>query len=275
MQKLMLVLSLAALAACGDGGRGNSSVAVPEIIHNPGLPPAPPKPKAVPFDASATSLGENFTGHNCREVAAALRGKNVLKDQYESTKEFKARIEKLKESSLYDDVKLGSQIVFVYQKGGYSTYDADRGVLNFDASYIGYNVSLGESHPMLTAFKESKNERNYVGKNAFGATADVNYQEEEVCVVTMANLPFEGLKKSHFKIQASPERARGLSGNIATAYVGVLMPPFIKEYREYQRPEISRPYEINTTGEDIRFRLHQVLVFNRTTGEILAKRAFK
>lgn len=272
MKKLMWVFSLAVLAACGDGG---SRVAVPEIVHNPGLPPAPPKPKAVPFDASATSLGENFTGHNCREVATALRGKSVLKDQYESTKGFKARIEKLKESSLYDDVKLGSQIAFVEQNGGFGTYDADKGVVNFDASYIGYNLSFGESHPMLTAFKRSKNERNYVGANAFGAKADVNYREEEVCVVTMENLPFEGLKKNLFKIQASPDRARELSENIAAAYVGVLTPPFIKEYREYQRPEISRPYEVHTTGEDVRFRLQQVLVFERTTGEILARRAFK
>lgn len=275
MKILIWMLPLAVLAACGDGGGNAGGVVVPEVIHNPGLPPAPSKPKAVPFVDSVKSLGENFTGHDCREVANALRGKNVLKDQYESTKEFNARIAKLKESPLYDDVKLGSQIAFVDLKSGFGIYDADKGVVNFDASHIGYNLTYGESHPKLTAFKKSKNERNYVGKNAFGATADVRYQEDEVCVVTMANLPFEGLEKSRFKIKASPDRARELSENIATAYVGILMPPFIREYREYQKPEMSNPYEVITTGEDVRFRLQQLLVFERTTGEILDRRVFK
>lgn len=94
-------------------------------------------------------------------------------------------------------------------------------------------------------------------------------------MVTMANIPFEGLNKRRFKIKATPDQARALEGNIGTAYVGVLMHPFVKEYQEHQKPEISRPYEVVTSGEDVRFRLRQMLVFNRITGEILDRRAFK
>lgn len=275
MKNLVWVLPLVAVVACGDGGKSGGSVAVPQVIHNPGLPPSPPKPKAAPFDPAAKTLGESFSGNDCREIAAALKGKNVQKDQYETTKDFNSRISKLKEQQLYDDVKLGSQVSFVVGSGGYSEYNADRGVLDFRASFTSYNLSFGESHPMLYAFKKNKNERSYTGKNAFGASADVSYQEVEVCVVTMANLPFEGLEKLRFKIKAAPDRARQLSGNIATAYVGVLIPPFVKEYREHQRPELSSPSEVVTTGDDVRLRLQQVLIFDRSTGEILDKRIFK
>lgn len=158
MKKALAMAVLLALAGCGKGG-GTGNVEVPEVIHYPGLPPSPPKPKAIPFDDSVKSLGENFMGHDCREVANALRGKNVRKDQYESTKEFDARIEKLKEQAFYDDLKLGSQLIFVDRDSGIGIYDADKQVINYDAPYIGYNLTYGESHPKLTAFKKSKNER--------------------------------------------------------------------------------------------------------------------
>jgi len=278
MKKLVLIVPFAVLAACGDGAEGLSGVSEAKVVQANGqLPaqPVPPKPRAVPFDVSAKSVGEDFTGHSCLEIAASLRKNYVFKDQYESTKEFNARISKLKDSPIYDDVSLGSQIVFVANEIGYEKYDADKGVLNFDAPYTSYNLTIGESHPMLKAYKKNKNERDYVGQNAYGAKANVKYQEEEVCVVTMANLPFEGLDKRSFKIKVAPDSARNLAGNIKTAYVGILIPPFISEYRSYQKAEMSRPYEVISKGDDIRFRLQQMIIFDRVTGEILGRKAFK
>lgn len=265
----------ALLVACDGGGAGGKREVAPVISEKPSPPPPPPAPKAGPFDSSKNNVGENFTGHDCRKVASAIREKNTQKDQYETTKEYNSRIAKIKESVLYDDVNFGSQLAFVDNSKVFAKYDADKGVLNFDAPFIGYNINNVESHPMLTAFKQVRNERGYLGKNAFGATADVKYFEEDVCLVTMANLPFEGLEKRKFSLKIAPEKAKKISENIGSAYVGVLMPPYIKGYQEYQKPEISKPREVITKGDDIRFRLQQLIVFDRETGEVLGKKVFK
>lgn len=275
MKKMALLLMPIFLAACNDGAGSGKKEVVPAVAQQQPPPPPPPKPRDIPFDIGKKNIGENFAGHDCMKVASAIRGKNVFKDQYETTKEFNSRIAKIKESVLYDDVNFGSQLAFVDKSNIYARYDADRGVLNFDAPYIGYNLNYGESHPKLTAFERTKNERGYLGKNAFGATADVKYVEEEICIVTMANLPFEGLDKRKFAIKMSPEQAKKISGNLGSAYVGVLMPPYIKDYREHKKPGISSPIEIVTAGEDVRFRLQQLIIFDRATGDVLDKKIFK
>lgn len=265
-----------ALVGC-DGGQGAPiRSGAPAATAAEASRPEPPRNPARPLDMAAKNLGVGYSGADCNALVAALRSKSLKKDQYETTKEYNARLEKIKAGLLLDEVKIGDALAFVDAGKGFSSYDADRGVLRHESRYTSYNLYLGQGHPMLVASRDSLNERSYEASNAYGAKVQVSSKREEVCVVTFANLPFEGLDRSRkFQLKMAGERARQIEGAIRVAYVGTLMPPYLEQYKDYKRPEISSPQEQFTEGYDLRFRLRQIWLIDGTSGDVLEKRTIK
>lgn len=274
MKGTIALLVLALVAGCSK--EESSSVArepMPEVLSAPPeFTPTPPPPQ-MPFDVTASTLDGHFKGNDCKRISDAVSSLDVERSQYESSKDYKSRIDSIKENKYLDELKLNSVIAFVDDKSGSFTYDADKGLLNYWAGPPGYNITASNSSPMLTMSKDTLNQEKYLASNAYGASTEVDYKKEHVCVVTFKNLKFEGLDKPRvLAIKMPADAARRLEGLLKTVYIGNLMPPYAGQYEEFRDATYTDPHKLYITGRNLPLRLQQVWIINQATGEVIHKR---
>ena len=80
----------------------------------------------VPIDYSKGELGKNFQGHDLNKLGLALLEKAAPKKEFEKTVDYDARIAKLKDAPLVDQMKIDSSFILVPENFEIEkTYNAD------------------------------------------------------------------------------------------------------------------------------------------------------
>ena len=84
-----------------------------------------------PFDPSVEKLPPDYRGHDSKELIAALmrRASQSVKDEFETTEQFRQRVKALEASPLFGGLTIGSLLAFVID-GVETHYDADREVMS-------------------------------------------------------------------------------------------------------------------------------------------------
>lgn len=268
-------LILVALAACKEEFPKATVTDLPEVHHSP-APPTPPPIKAVAFDSKISTPPIDFSWHICSQIVSSLENKPLIKDKYESTKEYTARMLEFGKKPYLDELKLGDQLAFSVTDKNHVTYDADKGILTVSPLFTEYNDNFGSGAAMLPSQVLSSSDSTYLGSNSFGVQKNVNLSKKNVCAVTMVNVPyFEIDKKLAFRKKVSSTEARSLDKNVRTIYIGTLASPYISWYQSHDKPEISHPYEKIVEGKTLLLKVQQVWLLNKETGAILAKNTVK
>lgn len=256
------------------------------------LPPSSPPPNAIKeadsksqfasaaIDLSAPSLPIGYVGNDLKTIYSAIRQiqKNNQKGEYETTDQFRERIQNENAKPLAGALSLNDSFTFVTTPR--STYDADTKVLALMVSTTdaldGDNIDSSKSRiagPYLY-----KRESTYSGSNAYGAQMTVRKMEsEEIGIVFLNKKKLPTVKTpSSTTIQLNvenipPEIARNIRNNIRIAFIYKTEKPYLSEGLFTNKPTRGDPTDWNIREQNVLANIEQIWAFNIFDGRIFLK----
>lgn len=222
---------------------------------------APRKPlyDSKPFNISQARLPASYNGHNPIDVSNKVRKLLLGKNEFETTDQYEARIDKAKESlGLYGFLSLNDVDAGEYEK---VSYDAD--TQEWTAKIAGVYIESVVSITIMSGEKGS-----YIGQNAFGAKTRVSKREATRCMVKFIE-DIDGLSNIILKFPMAMDEAKRIKGSVKILYIGSP----IKSTRDtsYWEPDINYPYSTKAEILFLDMRLKEIWLYNYKTGEILLK----
>lgn len=220
----------------------------------------------------------NFRGEDCDAIAAALKGRAIRKDEFESTADYEKRAEAMFTSVSVSGRPLAESRYFVNSDQISAVYNADKGLMKVYGS-LRHSTKVSDTirYASTVIVKTRSAQKNqYEGQNLYGASTTVDKYRDEVCGVAFLNVSpvtdHEWMGQIEFPLPA--DIARRSKGNIVIAYLARLAPPFLIDYRQYIAPTMSAPSEILVTGDALTAVLERFIVLNKTSGEVLYDRVY-
>jgi len=220
-----------------------------------------------------------------REVISVLSKvtKPTIKSQFETTAEYKARIDRALSQPVLGKITSKDLIGFTLSdKDVTSTYDADKGTLSVA---ISLESVLGDVLPnehwrkSLLIDRDTKFLGYSMGRNAFNVRVRIsNYTAEKYYLAIDDMRPFT--RKTYYAsgpinipIPLDSNFARQLSGNLRVLAVGELQSPWTDCVHGGNEDDVSihNPVEIANTYCFLHFKLQQLWVYHLTSGRILTK----
>lgn len=233
-----------------------------------------------PFDASLETLPVGYRGHDCAAIATVLKKQKTVKDEMETTDEYKARMESMSSIKLGPNLTVGDTVALRAE------IDPERGVKYMADARMLYIMSQpqpsmmyvnekGPSSNWVSLVRTEGQERRYQASNAYGATVTVTSRNFKTCAVAFTNwgqTPHESIDVS--LTDAGADIARKAKAGVNFFYIGKLQRPFIRNVNEGTVATISSPYEANWTGDALVLKLEEAWAVEAKTGEVLGKREF-
>lgn len=233
----------------------------------------------APFELTGYTIPNNFLGHDLRKIYYSLESRlKREKSEFETTAEFNARVEREDKLSLYGSLNMTDNFALVVDAD--SVYDADNKSLK---------ILVPLEHSWRTKFaigikgQEIENsKREYVGSNAYGATANITAYSTANAVLVVNNSSSYKIDKSSNsygeRLQVllndiSVETARNITGNLSAVCVFKLDNPFIGEDGYYSGATINQPTVMVVSNKLIYGSVSAIIVFNNKSGEILHRAA--
>lgn len=142
-----------------------------------------------PFSYSIIDdLPPRYRGHSYSAILKALYDQReyLNKDEFESTTEHSARLERLRDKPLLGKTRFGSRIAFNFfphPKGFEATYNADSQELNIRINWSWEYFNPAGSFYSLVWDDTQKTLGSYVAKNAFNAKVKVKVSKNETYYV--------------------------------------------------------------------------------------------
>lgn len=222
-------------------------------------------------------------GFKGTDVTATIKAYDKLrpKDEYETSAAYKARHAK-------DVAGLvgGPQCIAVdpYQIG--SKYDADHQRLTVDLLSWATGYGSTEGIRFVTDSKVTA-QSSYVGSNAFGVSKDIKKTDKVEYGVYFDKRPYLAAMKaigaktestvglsSVIGFPVTPDKARALGKyNLKILLVYKWVPDYIVNDSDYHGATITEPYEDHTKSEFLKGQLLRVIVFDKSTGEVMFNKA--
>lgn len=265
------------LAATATSGQTNTAP-----THPPSRPAAAVSTfLSKPLDLSLETLGPRFIGHDIVAVIRELAGSplNKPKSEFETTVEYTARIKRLMDSRerrytfvlnafLYDD----------------AAYDADREIMTakveahqlflFDAS-----DSISD-RPALELTEILRSKGAYVGKNAFGVSAQVTRTVTDEFGLALLDDDDElfsqadgaiGDRSVSTEIEMPANEAKLIKPFLRFALVCTLDNPTVYTNTDTSSATISNPREVKVLRHYILVRPDELWVYDARSGNVLSK----
>lgn len=223
------------------------------------------------FDETLNTLPVNYLGDKKQQVINAIsqlrkteesKDFQLRKDEFETTAQYKKRIEELKKNS--GDVSHTKRFVFVlnYQ---FSDYDADNQILNITTAFTQINGKISAALGSETITD------SYVGSNAFGATANVSKT-----ITSYYGIEFQGGNATEPLVTAQLKMdiptAQATKPNIRTLVYFELIPPYINSAQTKKDPTLYSPSDSTNNSNIFTGKLLQVWFIDQTTGKVLYKK---
>jgi len=260
-----LTLALVAPATVAQTKKKTATPQKNAATAKPSATAAAPVYDTKPFDTSASKLPVRYRGHSFRKIYETV----VLvppKGEFETTAEFEQRSRRTLDglhALVLQDVK--------------STYNADEEVMAVQVETTEFHPGLGverEAGYVVEARKVS--ERKYPASNAFGASVIVTETSFETSGIIPKPGPLSG--GATFQINVPRADAQRLKPDLrALAVVRIgdeQQPPFGKGEANgfrFAEAKIDSPSEVNVMEFLLRAEVADLWVFNRSTGQVLAK----
>lgn len=253
-----------------------------------------------PVDLTAAMLPKNYMGNDLKSIYEALkkRKENAQKGEYETTDQYKQRIQDEEHKPLTGTLTVNDLFSFVVIPE--SEYSADSQTLILKAGTTSVIMdkesdisSIGIHVPVLI-YKES----TYIGSNAYGASTGVEKIRWNGIVLALSNksalpLATQEYGEEFIKLDLeniTPETAKAIRENLCIAFICKLEPQaFIsiidKLIRHEHEPRLSYlsqgfvshepnrdyPRDFLFASENVHALSKGIWVFNKTNGEILLK----
>jgi hypothetical protein len=265
MKKVIFLSVLALSAICAQAQTGKATKAAFD---------------SKAFDASLDTLPVGYRGHDCSAIAAVLKKQKTVKDEMETTDEYKARMESMSSIKIGPSLTLGDTValrVEIHPDIGVK-YMADARMLYIMSQpqlSLMYVTEKGPGSNWVSLVRLDERQRQYQGSNAYGATVTVTSRNYKTCAVAFTNLgqnPYETIDVT--LTDAGPDIARRAKAGVNFFYVGKLQRPFISKVFKVSGATISFPYASMWTGDALVLKLEQAWAVEAKTGEVLGKRDF-
>lgn len=233
------------------------------------------------FNLSSSYLPPNYMGHDLKSIAEALeeRKGHAKKDEYETTEQYKQRIQDEEHKPLIDTLTLDDIFSFVVFPE--SKYDADTQTLTLmvKATILGDQykndwLMVAIHGPDLYRLKNT-----YIGSNAYGAETEI--EKLRVIDIQLAFSNKSGLPLNYsynlpeaFKFDLeniTPETAKAIRNHLYMAFIYQLKEPYFSESYSMIEPTRDEPKDYFWSHKNILTLLKEIWVFNKTNGEILLK----
>jgi len=239
------------------------------------------------FDDQVNNLGPHFRGHDPGTISRALEAleETNTKSEFETSAEFEQR-KKNGQASQHLPCELAFVVPPAFEdlSGWRATYDADGHVMVVSLQFMHLTFVLEPDKPDFNVLglshKGSRSE--YVGQNAYGATAEVSsYQGEAYGLALPLNawvseVPSgtEGLRHPpsyRVLIPMEPDYARNLKPNLGVLVVCSLRQSKLLTWFSGHEATIDSPYEGYVTTKYLNAKIEQVWVFDSQSGQVIKK----
>lgn len=189
-----------------------------------------PQPSTTNFDLSSSKVTPDQLSDPWA-VIAALRPLPLTKGEFEKTDVYKARMNQIKNTTLFDNVQLNKAFAFDTKGTGSISYDADNEQLVYKHLTSGGEI-LGIRN--LSANSEDKIDGDTLAnlQRTFQAVYSTDLSFSEI-----ANLDIVGMPPSYLtaRVKIPAQRVEAIKDKIIVAYVGEIVSPYYRE--ESFRPE--------------------------------------
>jgi len=241
------------------------------------------------FDLSAKQLPSQYLGHNLGVVylkLSQLKATTEKKDEFETTSDFKKRIESEFKKPILGPLTLTS--IFAFKaKGTNTSYDADNQQLAVTCELspvFVQNLStekIPEGLESVNWESEVIDRGSYEGTNAFGATVEVSREEFYRYELALSNYDDFPTKKSSdggfervsftTHLNVLPEQARIMKTSIGTLFISKLTTPFSLTNANYSAATFTSPLSTTTITFYVFANLIEIWFYDIDTGRILSK----
>jgi TonB family protein len=242
---------------------------------------------SAPFDPDIQEIPVPYLGHDIERLYLTLenRTRTQQKDEFETTEQYRLRLAKA-DRPLFGSVNRDAVLVFVATPD--ITYDADTRTVTvvFETLEVDYDRKrfgiLIRNRDLIR--------KKVLGQNAFGAKFEFerilteqfglaihnlsSFQTENVnpysLGATIQPLKIKGPAVVQ-RITLEPEQARAIKNKITGLILAKLTPPYVSNNTVHEEATIRSPWEFFQKEYDVDVDLHQIWLFNKTTGEVMAK----
>jgi hypothetical protein len=154
----------------------------------------------TPFNPAVARLPANYQGNNADTLYQLIekREKSRTKGEFETTEQYRARIERQDRQPLAGSLQVTSLLAFKLADVKFH-YDADRQVMQLyvPAAFAVDELDQIDNSKLALKLHESVSSRSYAASNAFGATAVVKERDvksTEIGVVNAGDFDFRTIK---------------------------------------------------------------------------------
>lgn len=247
-----------------------------------------------PFNKYVEDLPPNYIGNSYFNILIALMNRNKVaaKGEFESTIDYKARIERVNSQALTGGLTFKSLLAFsFYLDGGQLTakYDADLTVLDVTLKWDrNYGAgSYDNQFFSLTWRENSQFVGAYVGRNAFNVRRRIQvYRNDDYYLAASAenlsklNRPEDKRPVSfdnafNTSIFMPPSVARVAKGNIRALIVCRLAETPLYQDKDVDEPEITDPYARFNFKHIMAVIPEEIWFYDLPSGKVYAKVAYE
>lgn len=237
-----------------------------------------------PFNISREDLPPHYAGNPLIEIYSALKTRPDFKkkDEFESTVDYKARLQKAAERPIVGTISGNSTMAFSLSNPILldSKYDADLSVMDISFMWLQmYEVSINRLSVRYS--EDSKFRGSYVGQNAFKHKVTVSIYDDrefwiasawaELAKLQAINSQYQREAQFTASIPLPPQDARSAKQNLRALLIGKLADEPIDTRSSYHSPTISEPAQRSTTYAVINLVPIAIWFYDGATGRILAK----
>jgi TonB family protein len=240
-----------------------------------------------PFDRRREDLPPHYIGNSYIDLIAALSKRQRIagKGEFESTIDYRARMERINSQPLSGGITFNSILAFTvnqYDEQLEVKYDADLTVLDAVLKWQSSYLVSGAKYT-LKWFESSEHVTNYVGRTAFGARKRVQvYRNADYYIGANWNKgngrslsSYDAPPEASTSIFMPPSEARIAKGNLRALLVCRLAEQPVFTDSDRDTPEITDPYDrFNFTYAVIVVPL-EVWFYDLPTGRVYAKLSYE
>lgn len=219
-----------------------------------------------PFRGDLDSVPKGYRGHDAHALAAALLRRPV-KNDYETTPQYKERVDAWASRPLYGNVRNDDLIALSGYFFSFDTeYNADTQTMEFSFNAERQVSAEDYSKPYIIIDRDTKALTSVLGQTAMG----VKFKYERKAYIEFGAKLLSVSHAQKYVFEVPPIVAKG---NILwkALYIGTLADPYIFSEESYHAPTLSERYEQLVKSRGIVLDLEEILVYETSSGKILAR----
>jgi hypothetical protein len=275
--------------------------ATPASTVKPENKPAEPKKivEELPaFNLDMSLIPANYTGHNIATIVDSLilRQKVGKKDEFETTDQYKKRIEEEYNKPIIGKLNINDMFALKinnadvmsarfldnYHNGLTAKYNADEQKLDVEFNISQFlirdkNYKIERAYG-VHGYSYDKDSSSYVGTNAYGATVDVKRLDIVEYKLVINNLSEFNIAKKDFgetkvvcSIKLPADKAKELKNNLSLLVIYNIDDPAYKDEDHYSSATFDSPTSLTRKTHFVYSKAVDFWIYNQQTGKVIFK----